>query len=983
MPPLGIGNPGQLCYALSFFQLLAATKLFQLQDTVELSSAQGTLFSLLECLIAYFQGKNVVNKSNRQRTQMTTLKSTLKKIVTKSWPDVDINEPQEIIEFLSRIHNKTWDESDKEKVDKFNLSVRAVLNHSRKCTICNKIETEKILESHLLLYIDFSNSTQNDNLSEFAKAGLDYYFNDDQKYFCSQCHLTQPHKVEKRISFSQYPSVIYIAAERQYYHENLAKFNDKKIWFPFRLHMAQYFDGGHQCYYDLVAVVVFDEDRVNEEHNLLDGHFYVLIRDKDEPGKWWKVDDAEVTPVQEAYSIPSDNSGRWHLLLYEWDSSNNTPDISVPQRFSCQEIKKRKVLDNTDNFTQGAAKSTILHDGLIKRDVLKVNETCTLCNQCISQASTCDTCHRLICDSISCSKGVQNNGKPVCSVCVDEIRKRKRAAEQKSNETNLVEEDGVKPFYKWLSNVKYIYYIHRCNTYSLCWDNLVNDKQLSCKFVEQRLLYPYTNFLLQVKEQNPIVDTNSYGLNKDIPRIRLHELMIEWIIKQASVMNDETLAQKNKWLYSHEWEFMRCTLKGNTLKLIDSEKEYVNDTYYFSLKRRVAPVKPKKVEKKPEKEDSTEIKVPEEIYMVPTEFIVRWAMNLSSEKGCVKEFDELKDLCKKKPGQWIRVNVGPKINRSNELGAPYCYPSSTEGYRCVFRSLINAFHYIGETKARDLLVNRFIYSFQQQDIYKYVKKLVNSEGGLTPVDIKRYPKEKQLVNGEGGRTPVLIKTLSIDRMKDNFFWKYRSDWPTLCLLVGYCGTVKNAVTIVGDYIFDSSLTYTLPNTIESLNTICSDEGKKESNFGHVELAIRFIHSHHLNLNILYRALHDVALVTDDRIMIGEICLLVKETPQFLSVSHIPRLLKDLIKKFNNKGEGKYSITSYTSTPLPDLTGESIKIWIKQTIIQAEFQFVVIHGNKFYDGVDVKGKETNADSFQSLQMHVFRADHSVHELVIAK
>ena len=145
----------------------------------------------------------------------------------------------------------------------------------------------------------------------------------------------------------------------------------------------------------------------------------------------------------------------------------------------------------------------------------------------------------------------------------------------------------------------------------------MNDKQLSCKFVEQRLLYPYTNFLLQVKEQNPIVDTNSYGLNKDIPRIRLHELMIEWIIKQASVMNDETLAQKNKWLYSHEWEFMRCTLKGNTLKLIDSEKEYVNDTYYYSLKRRVAPVKPKKVEKKPEKEDSTEIKVPEEINMVP------------------------------------------------------------------------------------------------------------------------------------------------------------------------------------------------------------------------------------------------------------------------------------------------------------------------------------------------------------------------------
>lgn len=981
MPPFGIDNPGQLCYALSFFQLLAATKLFQLQDTVELSSTNGTVFSLVECLIAYFQGKIVVNKSNRQRTHMSTLKSTLKKIVAKSWPDVDLEEPQEIIEFMSQIHNKTWDISDKDKVEKFNLSVRAVLNHSRKCTICSKIETEKDLESHLLLFIDFSNSTQNDNLSDFATARLDFYFNNDQNYYCSQCHLTQPHKVEKRISFSQYPSVIYIAAERQYYHENQAKFNDKKVWFPFRLHMAQYFDGGHQCYYDLVAVVVFDEGRVNEEHNHLLGHFYVLIRDKDMSDKWWKVDDENVTPVQEAYSIPSDNSGRWHLLLYEWDSSNNTPDITVPQGLSCPEIKKRKVLDNIDNFIQGAAKSTTLHDGSIKRDVLKVNETCTLCNQCISQASTCDTCDRLICDSTNCSKGVKDNGKPVCSVCVDEaIRKRKRAAEQKSNETNLVEEDGVKPFYKWLSNVKYICYIHRCNTYSLCCENLVYDKQLSCKFVEQRLLYPFRKFLLQVKEQFPI-DRNSYVLNVHIPRIPLREEMINWIIERASVMNDETLAQKNKWLYSHEWEFMRCTLKGNTNKLIDSEKEYVKDTYYFSLKRRVAPVKlqkpniPKKVEKKPEKEDSTEIKVPVEINMVPKEFLLRWAMNLSSEKkGFSKEFDEFQDLCIKNPGQWIRVNIGPQINRSNEQGAPYCYPSSTEGYRCVFRSLINAFHYIGETKARDLLVNRFIYSFQQQDIYKYVKKLVNSEGGLTPVDIKRFPKKKK---------SVPVKSLSIDRTNDNFFWKYRSDWPTLCLLVGYCGTVKNAVTIVGDYIFDSSRTDKLPNTIESLNTICSDEGKKESNFGHVELAIRFIHSHHLNLNILYRALHDVALVTDDSIMIGETNLLLKETPQFFSVSHIPRLLKDLIKNLNNKAEGKYSITSYTSTPLPDLTGESIKIWIKQTVIQAEFQFVVIHDNKFYDGVDVKGKETNADSFQSLQMHVFRADHSVHELVIAK
>lgn len=642
-----------MCYALSFFQLLAATKLFQLQDTVELSSTTGTLFSQLECLIAYFQGKNVVNKSNRQRTQQTTIKYTLKKIVAKIWPDVDTDDPQEIIEFLSRIHNKTWDKSDKEKVDKFNYSVRAVLNHSRKCTKCNNIVTNKNVESHLLVYINLSNSTQNDNLSDFAKARLDHYFNYDEKTYCSQCNLTQPHKFEKRISFSQYPSVIYIAAEREYYLEHLAKFNDKKIWFPFRLHMAQYFDGGHQCYYDLVAVVVFDENRVNEERNSLDGHFYVLIRDKDKSGKWWKVDDALVTPVENACSIPSDNSGHWHLLLYEWDSSNNTPDIFVPQQFSCPEIKKRKVLDITDNFTQGAAKSTILHDGSIKRDVLKVNETCTLCNQCISQASTCDKCDRLICDSTSCSKGIQDNGKPVCSVCVDEIRKRKRAAEQKSNETNLVEEDGVKPFYKWLSNVKYIYYIHHCNIYSLCWDNLVNDKQLSCKFVEQRLLYPFTKFLLQVKMQNPIVDRNSYVANSQIPRIPLHKKMIDWIIEQASVMNDETLAQKNKWLYSHEWEFIRCTLKGNALKLIDSEKEYVNDTYYMSLKRRIAPVKlqkpkvPKKVEKKPEKEDSTEIEVPEEINMVPKEFLVRWQMNLSREKKCVEGVDELKDLCKK------------------------------------------------------------------------------------------------------------------------------------------------------------------------------------------------------------------------------------------------------------------------------------------------------------------------------------------------
>jgi hypothetical protein len=78
--------------------------------------------------------------------------------------------------------------------------------------------------------------------------------------------------------------------------------------------------------------------------------------------RWWKVDDEDVTQVENAFSISRDYGGHWHLLLYEWDSSNNTPDFASPPQNAFPENNKRKAVDSRDNLSQGALVPTILYN---------------------------------------------------------------------------------------------------------------------------------------------------------------------------------------------------------------------------------------------------------------------------------------------------------------------------------------------------------------------------------------------------------------------------------------------------------------------------------------------------------------------------------------------------------------------------------------------------------------------------------------------
>jgi hypothetical protein len=89
--------------------------------------------------------------------------------------------------------------------------------------------------------------------------------------------------------------------------------------------------------------------------------------------RWWKVDDEDVTQVENAFSFLRDYGGHWHLLLYKWDSSNNTPDFASPPQNAFLENKKRKVVDRRDNLSQGAIVPTILHDGHLVSRLLQLH----------------------------------------------------------------------------------------------------------------------------------------------------------------------------------------------------------------------------------------------------------------------------------------------------------------------------------------------------------------------------------------------------------------------------------------------------------------------------------------------------------------------------------------------------------------------------------------------------------------------------------
>jgi hypothetical protein len=176
MAPLGLENPGNLCYALAYLQLLAATKLFQTEDTVQVSSS-GSLFSYLEGIIAYFQRNHVVNQSYpQQRTSIVTLKRYLKKFISGVWPDIAINDSQEIIELIDKIHSHTWEPFGRRQ-EEFKTSVKAVAFEVWKCTVCNNAVTQEMQESNLLMFASLQTSIGNENMHDFATQVLGPCFN--------------------------------------------------------------------------------------------------------------------------------------------------------------------------------------------------------------------------------------------------------------------------------------------------------------------------------------------------------------------------------------------------------------------------------------------------------------------------------------------------------------------------------------------------------------------------------------------------------------------------------------------------------------------------------------------------------------------------------------------------------------------------------------------------------------------------------------
>lgn len=165
----------------------------------------------------------------------------------------------------------------------------------------------------------------------------------ETKYTCDTCK--EKVAVEKQFMLDQVPSVAAFHLKRFKNDGFFVEKIDKRVGFPLVLDLQPYTSGSEECNaelkYELYAVVV------HIGYASTSGHYFSFVRSS--PGTWYKLDDSEVTKVDEECVLAEEA----YILFY---AKQGTPWFStiMEAQKQCSElnhhnISPKSVLDNVEN----------------------------------------------------------------------------------------------------------------------------------------------------------------------------------------------------------------------------------------------------------------------------------------------------------------------------------------------------------------------------------------------------------------------------------------------------------------------------------------------------------------------------------------------------------------------------------------------------------------------------------------------------------
>jgi len=289
------------------------------------------------------------------------------------------------------------------------------------------------------------------------------------------------------------------------------------------------------------------------------------------------------------------------------------------------------------------------------------------------------------------------------------------------------------------------------------------------------------------------------------------------VIKTLIQTRGDTFSNHDKFLRfdqleQQEWSFLRCStfderqMSSSSYHLVDSPADITCNSFYISV---------------------TDVHRRCFVDYVPKYYIYRWHRfcDLYKGKSPINEFTNLLNKAKAKSNRWVRIDAGRlqnpnKTNISRKIenvNLPTLYKVQGFGENtCVFASIISTLHYMNDYEARDLLETHVDSS---ADFLKMVTH--------------------QSVNREGFAVKLLRDAKYHVRIINDFdVLCDRSIWPTLCILKGSNNCITHAVTVVQNYIFDSSVGRALTLTRKNLNWCCGSDYQNVQ-FDSVHLAYRF------------------------------------------------------------------------------------------------------------------------------------------------
>jgi hypothetical protein len=379
-------------------------------------------------------------------------------------------------------------------------------------------------------------------------------------------------------------------------------------------------------------------------------------------------------------------------------------------------------------------------------------------------------------------------------------------------------------FNSWLSQVCYML----CKkgkdgnySYYGCHEEYENIQEIYSKYIKETLFENEQDLLKQLQSDE--------NLNK---WCRLPKLMVRLIRARGECFssNDKFIAFDK--LEQQEWPFIKynsydkdqCT--GDN-KIVDSSEEFVNGTVHISL---------------------GDPRVRNFVDFVPRYFLYRWHHFCEKHRDpkIGNEFANVLMMAMEEPNTWVRVEAGRyRLSSTYTPDGRGCSgsPSLPVVYRlqpfgensCVFSSLISALHYLNDYKMRDLLTEYVATSL----CYKKMRAVSESKS--------RDAFASKLMNQKGKYKSCLMENFNI--------FENRSMWPTLCILHSSDGGLSHAVTVVDNYIFDSTTYRAMLINRENLDWCCGTD-YYEARFVGVYKAYRFIHAS-ASTHILIRKKEDI------------------------------------------------------------------------------------------------------------------------------